>query len=220
MPTPSESDLQQKREELFAKAKNALRKHGLSSINGRVFDSSFDSLLNIHRKRTVLVVGLNGSDADKSIENERSVELDFKAPSVANLYAANWGMSILGNEFESTLQKRLKGIPSDVKELLFPDLEDVPLAVYTNAYLACSKDVSQLADLLGAARTVDISAASRQFFWEFTVPTVCPSLIVAYGNAEECPSAYRMLQDSINEDCVKKVGEATSFVYNKSAKAK
>jgi hypothetical protein len=179
----------------YENAITALKKSSLSAQRGRVFDSAFNSLIRDKESDTILVMGLNGSNADQHLTNAESIKSDHDAPDIANLHMP-WGITLDGAPYYSLLQKRLSAILESLQPVLrYLNLEIAEGSViYTNAYLRCTASQNELA--MYVRQKPQLVEDCRQFHWQFTIPTVRPRLIVAFGNSEYDLSAYRFLLDS------------------------
>jgi hypothetical protein len=180
---------------MYENAITALKKSSLSAQRGRVFDSAFNSLIRDKEKHAILVMGLNGSNADQYFTNAESINSDYDAPDIANLHMP-WGIAFDGAPYYSLLQKRLSAILESLQPLLrYLSLEIAEeQVIYTNAYLRCTANQNELA--LYVRQNPQLVEDCRRFHWEFTIPTVHPHLILAFGNSKYNLSAYRFLLDS------------------------
>ncbi len=190
----------------------ALKKSSLSAQRGRVFDSAFNSLLRDKDKHAILVMGLNGSNADQHFTNAESIKSDYDAPDIANLHMP-WGIAFDGAPYFSLLQKRLSAIVESLHPILrYLNLEIAEeRVIYTNAYLRCTANQNELA--VYVRQNPQLVEDCRRFHWEFTIPTVHPHLILAFGNSEYNLSAYRFLLDSAKKHEYGVIGVSKVLFY-------
>ena len=187
-----------------------LEKCGLAGLRGRPFDSAFEVFLRPPEDNKLIIMGLNGSLADKDLTNLESVHQDAMHPTIANLdngLKVGWGG-------RTTLPERLTEIPG----VLGFERQGT---VFTNALLMCSKDANSLK---GECEKVGISIAelernSMKFFLKFTLRYSRPRLILAYSNSWSGISAtkvlYEYFKSSAEESRRCSVNKYTSYRYFK-----
>lgn len=160
-----------------------LHRYGLSELPGRPYDCSFELLAAPLERKRLIMVGFNGSSADKKQTNSQSVTKDYERPYFSNVRAGTegeWGIKHLAN--------RLQQIPQE----LGYRWEDV---IYTNSLLMCSSSAHSLkTEVIEQEITVEyLVKNSMNFFENITIPLCKPELIIAYSNGLSSLSAASLL---------------------------
>ncbi len=150
-----------------------LEELGLAELNGRPFDCAHEIFLKEKSQRRLVLIGFNGSDADKHWTNKNSIIDGFDNPKSSNVHhGAN------GAWLSKTLPNRLLQLPIDL------DYE-VENTIYTNAIMLCSANAATIKQ-----RTKEVGLSidelvnkSLSFFENITISNSNIELIIAYSNS-------------------------------------
>jgi hypothetical protein len=146
----------------------------LSHLPGRPFDNHFGLFDPSKNKPTLIVMGLNGSRADKGKTNRQAVQDGLYRPEYSNLKNGldqGWGGS-------KTLPRRLQQV---VNTLGF----EIDQTIFTNTILICSENAGTIGE---EAQThgMDIRSIiekSMAFHKRFTFEVANPKAIFLYSNS-------------------------------------
>ncbi|MBD0684777.1 MULTISPECIES: hypothetical protein [unclassified Pseudomonas] len=169
---------------------NTLNETGLGPLASRPYDCAFNVLAAPPEQKRLIVMGFNGSEADKDFTNLSAIEGDFQQPGVCNVelgVKGKWGSTRLANQL-STLPEKLGFTKAET--------------LYTNALLLCFKDAASIgraarASALGSHQV--LAERSMRFFAEATMKLSRPELIVAYSNSLLAPSAASILYGAFGQ---------------------
>ena len=179
-------------QEVLEHCVSGARRCNIQGLRTRIFDNSFDVLSAPTKQKRLVVVGLNGSDADREFEAVASLQQAYKDRSQCNVTQG----ATLGWNGYFTLAERLLAIPA-----VFGF--NVSNTIYTNAILMCSKSASTIKSQVRETHLESYEAlkvASMQYFAEVTMPLTEAELIVAYSNSRSGISSARVLYDAFGEE--------------------
>ena len=171
------------REDILSQLQNL----GLSNLEGRPYDCSFELLAAPKERKRLIMVGFNGSSADKEQTNAKAIQDSFHEPQLSNIQNGlngAWGPKTLANRLKS------------LTECLGFDVQST---IYTNALLLCSQNAYEIKRAAEGKILGDLKGlidSSMKFFSEVTIPLSQPELIVAYSNGLSSLSATKILLDT------------------------
>lgn len=174
---------------------------GLSNLNGRPFDCAHDILLKGDNERKLVIVGLNGSNADLEWTNEKAIIDGFTHPQVSNVHQGADGLWL-----SKTLPNRLLNLPT---ELGF----SIENTIYTNAILLCSKNAAAIkseAKKFGLT-TNELVQKSLSFFENITIANSDVELIVAYSNSMNDISAASVIYEQFGHKCTPYISDDRNY---------
>ena len=165
----------------------------LAGLNTRIYDNSFDVLSAPITQKRLVMVGLNGSEADAEFESVQSLEQSFAEDhSFCNV---SHGAENGWNGFTG-LANRLIQLPRDLGF-------SIADTIYTNAILMCSKNASVIkeqARFTHLGNYEALKAASMRYFGTVTLALAEAELILAYSNGHSGISAARILYDAFGDN--------------------
>lgn len=169
---------------------NGLAQTELGPLQSRPYDCAFDVLAAPPSQKKLIVMGFNGSKADKDFSNTEAITADAKRSDVCNV-----DLGVKGAWGSTRLAKQLAALPG---RLGFDKHE----TVYTNSVLLCSDDaysVKKAAKETALGSLEVLTERSMHFFAEVTMRLCEPELIVAYSNSLQDPSAASILYAAFGE---------------------
>jgi hypothetical protein len=158
----------------------------LSNFPGRPFDNSLSVFENQKARKTLIVMGLNGSMDDDGKTNKETIQEYISNPYYSNIENGlkyGWGGK---RTLPRNLEKSAELLGSKITE-----------TIYTNAILVCSKNaetIDERAIEYGAANQHQLAKKSMTFHREFTFSIVKPEAILIYGNSLNSPSAANFVR--------------------------
>lgn len=175
-----------------------LEELGLAELNGRPFDCAHEIFLKETSQRRLVLVGFNGSDADKHWTNKNSIIHGFNNPKSSNVHhGAN------GAWLSKTLPNKLLKLPIDLGY-------EVENTIYTNTIMLCSADaiaIKQRSKDVGLSID-ELVNKSLNFFENITISNSNVELILAYSNSMNDLSAASAIYQ--------RFGDSDIYVSNQS----
>ena len=178
-----------------------LSRYGLADFLGRPYDSAFEVIASPTPRKRLIMMGFNGSSADKKITNSESIIKDHAHPLISNIQRGvegKWGIK--------RLAARLQQIPVN----LGYNWQDV---LYTNALMMCSANAAELKEIASSHNmTIEqLVKASMSYFEHVTIPLCKPEMIITYGNSLQSLSAAKILLQHFGDPSTLRYAQQTGY---------